>query len=164
VFGLDFVADGLDEVGFAEADAAVDVEGVVAGAGLFGDAATGGEDKVVVVADDEVIEDVFGVEVGGVVLDGGGFGGEGGGEVNGGVFAAFGDFFGVAGAGDDVLDELGGEVGGFEGVADGGGVFAFELADDEFVGGAEDEAAVFSADELELAEKGFESQRVSAGF
>ena len=62
------VADGLDEVGFAEAGAAVEEEGVVAGAGGVDDAAGGGNGEVVVATDDEIIKGVFGVETGGGIV------------------------------------------------------------------------------------------------
>jgi hypothetical protein len=49
----DVLADGLHEVGLAEADAAVDEEGIVSAGGRLGDGEGGGMGELVVHADDE---------------------------------------------------------------------------------------------------------------
>ena len=58
------VADGLDEVGLSQADAAVDQAGVVACSGVLGDREGGVGGKGVVFADDEPLEGVLLVELG----------------------------------------------------------------------------------------------------
>ncbi len=62
----DVVADRVHEVGLAEPDAAVDEERVVGLRGDLGDGAGGGMRELVRGADDEALEGVLGVEVGGV--------------------------------------------------------------------------------------------------
>ena len=59
---LDLVADGVQEVRLAEADAAVEKERVVAVRGRLGDGARGGVRELIRRADDEVLEQVAGVE------------------------------------------------------------------------------------------------------
>ena len=56
VDGEDLLADGLEEVSFAEADAAVDEEWVVGCAGLVGDGDRSCVSELVVRASDEVFE------------------------------------------------------------------------------------------------------------
>ena len=56
------VADGLDQVGFADTDAAVQEEGIIFGAGLRGDRLAGGKGQLVAGADHEIIESVAFVE------------------------------------------------------------------------------------------------------
>ena len=58
----DLLADGLQQVRLAQADAAVDEERVVRLAGLLGDGDAGGVRQAVAGAGDEVLEDVIGVE------------------------------------------------------------------------------------------------------
>lgn len=89
------VADGVHEVGFAEADGAVDEEGVVGAGGGFGDGLGGGVGKLVVDADDEALEDVAGDEVG--------FGGGAG----GGGFFVWGGFGGLAVGGEGFESDFG---------------------------------------------------------
>ena len=75
VFFEKLVADGLNKVGFAEAWAAVEKEGIIAGAWGIDDAFGGGDSKIIIGADDEIIEGIFGIKAvvfGGLVL--GGFG------------------------------------------------------------------------------------------
>ena len=60
--GLEAVADGLHEVGLAEADAAVDEEGVIDARAGFGDGLGGGMGEAVGLADDEIVEGVVAVE------------------------------------------------------------------------------------------------------
>ena len=74
--------DGLHEVGLAEARAAVNEEGIVADAGLFGDRLASGVGELVVVPYDEAGEGVSGIEAGafdalveGLALEGGRLGG-----------------------------------------------------------------------------------------
>ena len=55
VFTEKFVADGLDEMGFAEAGATVEEEWVVAFAWGVDDATSGGDSKVIIGANDEII-------------------------------------------------------------------------------------------------------------
>ncbi len=64
---LYLVADGVHEVGFAHADAAVEEEGVVGLGGALGDGDGGGERELVAGAGDEAVEVVAGVELRGVV-------------------------------------------------------------------------------------------------
>ncbi len=59
------VSDGVHEVGFAHADAAVEEEGVVGLGGSFGDGLRGGHGELVSGADDEGVELIFRVELGG---------------------------------------------------------------------------------------------------
>jgi hypothetical protein len=59
----DLVADGVQEMGLAEADSAVEEEGVVAVRGPLGDGAGGGVGELVGGAADEVGESVAGVEL-----------------------------------------------------------------------------------------------------
>lgn len=56
--------DGLEEVGFAEAGAAVEEERVVGGAGGVADGDATGVGETVAGADDEVVEGVLRVERG----------------------------------------------------------------------------------------------------
>ena len=161
----DFIADSLNQVGFAETDTTIDVEGVIHGAGVGDDSFTGGKDEVVVVADDEVIEEVFRVEVGDVLLEATRLGGESGGKVggaNGGIFAAAFDFLLVADTGDGVFDKFVVEAGGLESGANRGGIFTGELADDKGVRGAEDEAAVVATDKFKTTKESLESYFVDA--
>ena len=62
VFSQKFIADGLDEVGFAEARAAIEEERVIAAARGVDDTASGGNGEIVIRTDDEVIEGVFRVK------------------------------------------------------------------------------------------------------
>ena len=55
VFTEKFVADGLDEMGFAEARSTIEEEWVVAFAWGVDDATSGGNSKVIIGADDEII-------------------------------------------------------------------------------------------------------------
>ncbi len=55
VFAEKFVADGLDEMGFAEARSTIEEEWVVAFAWGVDDATSGGDGKVIIGADDEII-------------------------------------------------------------------------------------------------------------
>jgi hypothetical protein len=55
VFTEKFVADGLDEMGFAEARATIEEEWVVTFAWGVDNAASGGDRKVIIGADDEII-------------------------------------------------------------------------------------------------------------
>ena len=64
VFAEKFVADGLDEMGFAEARATIEEEWVVAFAWGVDNAAGGGDRKVIIRADDEIIQGVFLIEAG----------------------------------------------------------------------------------------------------
>ena len=73
IFSKKLVADGLDEVGLAEAGATIEEEGIIAVAGGVDDTASGGDGEVVVGADDEIVESVFLVEAG--FVGGGVFGG-----------------------------------------------------------------------------------------
>lgn len=81
MLGEDFVADGLDEVGFAKTDAAMDVERVVFSAWFVGDSAASGESEAIVIADDEIIKSIFGVEVGVVGFGASWLGANGFGEI-----------------------------------------------------------------------------------
>ncbi len=116
----DLEADGVEQVGFTEADAAIDEEGVIGLAGGMGYGECGGVGEAVIGADDEILEGIFGIE-GEVAYSGanavgllGGWGGAGGGAFGfgGRVFGAvFGDaeddFQGAAGGGfEDILDEV----------------------------------------------------------
>ena len=58
----DVMADGVQQVGFAQAHAAVEEKRVVGLAGRLGDGLGGGVGKVVVVADHEGFEGVLGIE------------------------------------------------------------------------------------------------------
>ena len=58
----DALADRLEQVRLAQADAAVDEQRVVGLAGLLGDGDAGGVRQAVAGAGDEVFEDVVGVE------------------------------------------------------------------------------------------------------
>ena len=58
------MADGVHEVGLAQARPAVDVEGVVGLGRILGHGHGGGVGELVAAADDEVLEGVIGVEVG----------------------------------------------------------------------------------------------------
>ena len=60
----DVVADGMEEVGLAEAGRGVEEEGVVGLAGELGDGEGGGVGQAVALADDELLESVAGVELG----------------------------------------------------------------------------------------------------
>lgn len=55
VFAKKFIADGLDEMGFAEARATIKEEWIVAFAWGVDDATSGGDGKVIIGADDEII-------------------------------------------------------------------------------------------------------------
>ncbi len=63
----DLLADGLEQVGLAETDAAVDEEGVVGLARVFGDGDASGVGELVAGAGDELLEDIIGVEGQGLV-------------------------------------------------------------------------------------------------
>ncbi len=56
----DFLADGLQQVGLAQPDAAVDEQRVVGGARLIGHGHGGGVGELIVRAGDEIIEAVVG--------------------------------------------------------------------------------------------------------
>ena len=58
----DVLADGVQQMRLAQADAAVEEQRVVGLAGRLGDGQGGGVGKVVVVADDEGVEGVLGIE------------------------------------------------------------------------------------------------------
>jgi hypothetical protein len=58
------MADGVHEMGLAQAGSAVDIERVVGFSRFFGDGHRGGMGKLVAGADDEIFEGVIGVQVG----------------------------------------------------------------------------------------------------
>ena len=64
----EFVADGLDKMGFAESWSAIEEERVTASAGGIDDAFGSGDGNVVVGADDKTIDGIFGVKT--VILNG----------------------------------------------------------------------------------------------
>ena len=64
---LDFVTDGLHEMGFAHADAAVEEERIVGFRRTLGDGLAGGMGELVAAADDEGVEGIAGVELGGAI-------------------------------------------------------------------------------------------------
>ena len=70
VFTEKFVADGLDEMGFAATWSAIEEEGVVASAWAINNTAGGGNRKIVIGTDDEIIEGIFLIEAG-VAIAGG---------------------------------------------------------------------------------------------
>ena len=73
---VDGVADGQQQVGFAEAGVAVDKEGIVGLAGIFRHGHGGGVGKAVGVADDEMVEGIaghLGQRICGVLLTAGQF-------------------------------------------------------------------------------------------
>lgn len=57
-------ANGLHQMGFANPDATPNKERVVGKAGVFDDALGGGKGEIVTVANDQIIEGVFGMEAG----------------------------------------------------------------------------------------------------
>ena len=59
---LDVVGDRVEQVGLADAGRAVEEQGVVGLAGLLGDGESGGVGEAVAVADDELVEGVFGMQ------------------------------------------------------------------------------------------------------
>ena len=59
----DVLADGVEQMRLAQADAAVKEERIVGFAGRLGDGQRGGIGKIVVVADDERFKGVFGIEM-----------------------------------------------------------------------------------------------------
>lgn len=63
---LDFIADSLNEVGFAETGATVEKERVVTGARVFNDASCGSNSEVIVATYDKTIKSVFIVKAGGL--------------------------------------------------------------------------------------------------
>ena len=70
VFTEKFITDGLDEMGFAETRSAIEEEGIVASAWTINNTASGGNRKIVIRTDDEIIEGIFLVEAG-VAITGG---------------------------------------------------------------------------------------------
>ena len=64
---LDLVSDGLHEMGFAHADAAVKEERVVSLGGTFGDSLAGGVGKLVAAADDEGVEGIAWIQLRGAI-------------------------------------------------------------------------------------------------
>ena len=77
----DVLADGVEQVGFAEADAAVEKKWIIGFAGSLGDGQRGGVGKIVVIADDKGFERVLGIKTDFPVVEGpfvAGLGGSGG--------------------------------------------------------------------------------------
>ena len=144
---------------FAETGAAVEEKRVVAAAGGIDNAASGGDGKIVVGADDEVIQGVFLVEIG---------------EVGLGIFeVVFQGFDPVFQRGDFASDFAGTDAGfgarfhlefdGFdldivvgEGGLDEVEIAAAELADEERVFHADADFAIFGGDEGGILEPGSE--------
>ena len=146
-----FVADGLDEVGFAEAGTAIKEEGVVAVAGVFDDVFGGGNGEIVVGADDEVIEGVFVVEA---VAEGGLGLFTAGGSANvvfDGANFGFGDFagadFGFDLGLDFKIDGVDFEIVVFEGGGDEVEVATAELFDKKGIFDTNANVTVFGGDE-----------------
>ena len=128
------IADGLDEVGFAKTRATIQEERVVAVARGIDDAPGSGKGKVVVGADDETIEGVFGVEAGLVRIGGSRSGFAGGRDVftdrgSSGNFAGanLGFDFGL----DPEIDRFNVDIVVLEGVSDKAEVAVTELLDIE---------------------------------
>jgi hypothetical protein len=164
VTALYVVADGVHQVGFAHTDAAVEEERVVGLGGALGDSLGGGHGELVAAADDEGVELIFGVELGGGapveagLLGGtGGAGGCGAAAVAGGC----GRVLAVAGDGSEstVLADLAG--------AGGVGILGGGLEDDvldleaEVLDGLLDEVGVAVADVLELCRGDAHKERVA---
>jgi hypothetical protein len=151
---LDLVADGLHEMGLAHADAAVKEEGVVGLGRALRDGLGGGGGELVAGADDEGIELVARVELGGgVPVEAGLF--DGGCLRGRGSAVALGDLAGAVGCGIGGVAGHGREAAVFTDTRRGGivlGDFKLDIVDleAELLDGFFDEVAVLVADVLEL--------------